>query len=78
MTAASCLRFEEISDTSTTSSYIKFTNDGDQYNAGDGCWSYVGEQGGEHRKRGQREKEVAWHIGERVRRGRQTERERER
>ena len=47
MTAASCLQFQEITDTSSTRNYIKFTNDGDQHNAGDGCWSYVGEQGGE-------------------------------
>ena len=50
MKAASCLQFEEISDTSNTSSFIKFTNDGDQHNAGTGCWSYVGEQGGEQVK----------------------------
>ena len=50
MTVASCLQFQEISDTSNTSSFIKFTNDGDQYIAGHGCWSYVGEKGGEQVK----------------------------
>ena len=47
MRVASCLIFQEINDTSNTSSFIKFTNDGDQHYAWDGCWSYVGEQGGE-------------------------------
>ena len=51
MTAANCLKFQEITDTSnTTSSYIKFTKDGDQYFTMDGCWSYVGKQGGEQVK----------------------------
>jgi len=47
MKTANCLKFEEITDTSSTSSFIKFTNDGDQHYDGNGCWSYVGEQGGE-------------------------------
>ena len=46
-TAASCLDFQEISDPSNTTNYIKFTSDGDQDLPGIGCWSYVGEQGGE-------------------------------
>ena len=50
MTAASCLKFQEITDTSNTSSYIKFTKDGDQYSTMDSCWSYVGKQGGEQVK----------------------------
>ena len=47
--AASCLHFPEIlaEDIDYTENYIKFTNDGDQWNANGGCWSYLGQQGGE-------------------------------
>ena len=48
-TVASCLHFQEIveEDIDYTENYIKFTNDGDDWNAKSGCWSYVGQQGGE-------------------------------
>ena len=50
-TVATCLHFEEISEDDINNyknqEHIKFTNLGDQFRTDDGCWSYVGKQGGE-------------------------------
>ena len=48
-TVASCLNFQEIQEYEKydKDNYITFTNDGDQWNANGGCWSYLGQQGGE-------------------------------
>ena len=46
---ASCLYFQEIErhEKDYTDNFITFTNNGDQWNAKGGCWSYLGQQGGE-------------------------------
>ena len=48
-TFASCLNFREIgkAEKDLEENFIKFTNDGDQWNGNGGCWSYLGQQGGE-------------------------------
>jgi len=46
MRVSNCLYFREITDTSSTRNYINFTTRGDERNTKDGCWSYIGMQGG--------------------------------
>lgn len=46
--SANCIIFEDISDRENkTGDRIRFTAHGDNSNPGNGCWSYVGKQGGE-------------------------------
>ena len=49
-TVANCLKFEEIEEEYEKfdkANFITFTNDGDESNSKSGCWSYLGQQGGE-------------------------------